>query len=147
MDNLLTFSHPILMFGLLGLYGYTAYLGMRSRRTQKPGDEPKNRGKSAISHYKIGSVWLALMVFGAILGLTVTYINNGKLFFSPHLWVGLGIILLISIAAALVPFMQQRDSQWARKTHAIINMIVFLLFAFQALSGVAIVQQILSFKA
>jgi magnesium-transporting ATPase (P-type) len=147
MHNLLAFSHPILMFGLLGLYVYTAYLGMRSRRIQKPDGEPKNRGKSGLSHHKIASAWLALMVFGAILGITVTYINNGKLFFSPHMWVGLSVILLISIGSALVPFMQQKDSQYARKAHATINMLVLLLFAFEALSGVAIVQQILSFKS
>ena len=144
MNNLLTFSHPVLMWGLLGLYCYTAYLGMRSRRNRDVTEEAKGRGKFALTHHKIASIWLALMVFGTILGLTVTYINNGKLFFSPHLWVGLSMILLISIGAALVPFMQQRNAQVARKIHVVINLLVLLLFLFEALSGTVIVQGILN---
>ena len=146
MNNPLTFVHPFLMFGLLGLYFYIAYLGMKSRKIPQANIEGQNRNRFAISHHQIGSIWLALMVFGTILGIVATYINNGKLFFSPHMWVGLGIILLISTSAALIPFMQQRDTQWARKAHAMINMFVLLLFLFEALSGVAIIQNILSFK-
>jgi len=136
MNQLLTFSHPILMFSLFALYGYAAYLGFRSRRTAAAQAQPKHRGKFALSHYRVASVWLVLMVFGMILGLSATYIIHGKLFFSPHFWVGLGMILLISIGAGLAPFMQQRDSQWARRTHVVINILVFLLFAFEVLSGV-----------
>ena len=144
MNQLLTFVHPILMWGLFALYGYTAFLGFRSRRTEAAQDQPKNRGKSALAHHKIGSVLLVLLVFGMILSLTVTYINSGKLVVSPHLWGGLGMVLLMSAGVALAPFMQQRNSQWLRRTHVIINSLGFLLFAFEALSGVAIVQSILS---
>ncbi len=146
MKDILTFSHPVLMLGLLALYLYIAYLGIKSRRISEAESLPQNRSKFAFSHHRTASVWLALMVFGAILGIAVTFINNGKLFFSPHMWAGLSIILLISMAAAVVPFMQQRNSQWARNTHLIINIFVLLLLLFEGFSGVEIINKILAFK-
>ena len=81
------------------------------------------------------------MVLGTIGGMAVTYINNGKLFFGPHLLVGLGMTGLIAVSASLTPLMQ-KGSILARKIHVALNMSLVLLFGWQAVSGMQIVQKI-----
>ncbi|MEM1240716.1 MAG: DUF4079 domain-containing protein [Cyanobacteria bacterium P01_H01_bin.26] len=141
----LNFFHPLLMWVLFGLTLYAAYLGSQSRKVRYvTGDEKKAliKGKFAIKHHQIGSIILALMVLGTIGGMAVTYINNGKLFFGPHLLVGLGMTGIIAIAASLVPYMQ-RGNETARLTHISLNVVLVGLFGWQAFSGMQIMQRIL----
>ena len=83
------------------------------------------------------------MVIGSIGGMAVTYINNGKLFVGPHLLAGLGMTGLIAAAASLSPFMQ-KGQNWARVTHIALNVVLLGLFGWQAITGVQIVQRIIS---
>jgi hypothetical protein len=141
----LSFFHPVTMWILLALALYTLYLGVQVRQTRLAEGEPKKeliKGRFAMRHHQIGSILLALMVMGAIGGITVTYINNGKIVISPHLFAGLGIVGLITTSAALVPFMKQHD--WVRSIHVSLNLIVLGLFGWQAVTGVQIVQKIIS---
>jgi hypothetical protein len=140
------FFHPALMWVLLALALYAGYLGFQVLRTRTAqGDVKKElvKGRYNVRHYQIGSILLALMVTGAIGGMAITYLNNGKLFFGPHLLVGLGMTGLISISAALSPYMQ-KGQDWARYTHIVLNMGLLILFLWQAISGVEIVQNIIS---
>lgn len=140
------FFHPVLMWALLLLSLYAAYLGLQVQRTRNAEGEQKKelvKGRYNVKHHQIGSVLLALMVTGAIGGMAVTYINNGKLFVGPHLIAGLGMTSLIAFSASLSPFMQ-KGANWARLTHILLNFAVLALFVLQALSGVEIVQRILS---
>lgn len=142
----LNFVHPILMWVLLGVSIYALYLGVQIRRTRAAEGEVKKeliKGKYNVRHYQIGSVLLALMVIGAIAAMAVTYINNQKLFFGPHLLVGLGMTAMIAISASLSPFMQ-KGQNWARYTHIVLNATLLALFSWQAVSGVQIIQNILS---
>jgi ABC-type uncharacterized transport system permease subunit len=142
----LNFFHPILMWALLLLSLYAAYLGLQVQRTRNAQGEQKKelvKARYNVKHYQIGSVLLALMVTGAIGGMAVTYINNGKLFVGPHLLAGLGMTSLIAFSASLSPYMQ-KGANWARMTHILLNFALLGLFAWQALSGVEIVQRILS---
>ncbi|ARV61887.1 hypothetical protein BZZ01_27605 [Nostocales cyanobacterium HT-58-2] len=142
----LNFFHPITMWALLLLSLYAAYLGLQVQRTRNAqGEEKKEliKGRYSIKHHQIGSVLLALMVTGAIGGMAVTYINNGKLFVGPHLLAGLGMTSLIALSASLSPFMQ-KGANWARLTHILLNFGLLGLFVWQAISGVEIVQRILS---
>jgi hypothetical protein len=75
--------------------------------------------------------------------MAVTYINNGKLFVGPHLLAGLGMTGLIAFSAALSPFMQ-KGANWARATHILLNFTLLGLFAWQAITGVQIIQRILT---
>ncbi|MGB7379874.1 MAG: DUF4079 domain-containing protein [Rivularia sp. (in: cyanobacteria)] len=125
---------------------YAAYLGLQVQRTRNASGEEKKeliKGKYNIKHYQIGSLLLALMVSGSIGGMAVTYINNGKLFVGPHLFAGLGMTALIGFSASLSPFMQ-KGANWARMTHILLNFTILGLFTWQAISGVQIVQKILS---
>ncbi len=142
----LNFIHPPLMWILLATSLYAAYLGFQIRKTRSAtGDEKKEliKGKFAIRHYQMGSIVLAVMVLGSIGGMTVTYINNGKLFVGPHLLAGLGMTGLIAVSASLSPYMQ-KGADWARYSHITINLVLVGLFGWQALSGVEILQRIIS---
>ncbi|KAF3888608.1 MULTISPECIES: DUF4079 domain-containing protein [Nostocales] len=142
----LNFFHPIAMWALLLLSLYAAYLGLQVQRTRNAqGEEKKEliKGKYNVRHHQIGSLLLAFMVAGAVGGMAVTYINNGKLFVGPHLLAGLGMTSLIAFSAALSPYMQ-KGANWARATHILLNFALLGLFAWQAITGVQIVQRILT---
>ncbi|MBN3886813.1 MULTISPECIES: DUF4079 domain-containing protein [unclassified Nostoc] len=142
----LNFFHPVLMWALLVLSIYAGYLGLQVQRTRNAqGEEKKEliKGKYNVRHYQMGSILLALMVTGAIGAMAVTYINNGKLFVGSHLLAGLGMTGLIAFSAALSPYMQ-KGANWARATHILINFTLLGLFAWQAVTGVQIVQKLLT---
>jgi hypothetical protein len=142
----LNFGHPLIMWVLLALSLYAAYLGLQIQRTRNAtGEEKKEliKGKYNLKHHQIGSIILSLMVAGSLGGMAVTYINNGKLFVGPHLLAGLGMTGLIAFSASLSPFMQ-KGANWARVTHILLNFAILGLFVWQALSGVEIIQRILS---
>jgi uncharacterized membrane protein len=131
---------------ILALAIYALYLGIQVQRTRyADGDLRKDliKGRYNVKHYQVGSVLLGLMVVGAIGGMAVTYINNGKLFVGPHLLAGLGMTALIAISASLSPFMQ-KGQNWARFTHIALNVVLLGLFGWQAVTGVEIVQRIVS---
>jgi hypothetical protein len=142
----LNFVHPPLMWVLLGLCIYAMYLGIQIRRTRSATPDIRKeliKGKYNDRHHKIGSTILALMVLGSIGGITVTYINNGKLFVGPHLLAGLGMTALIALSASLTPYMQ-KGQEWARVGHITINVGIVGLFGWQAFSGLEILQRIIS---
>ncbi|HBB32356.1 MAG TPA: DUF4079 domain-containing protein [Cyanobacteria bacterium UBA8803] len=140
------FIHPTIMWVLLAIAIYAMYLGIKIQQTRTAeGDARKEliKGKYNIKHHQVGSVLLALMVIATIGGMAVTYINNGKLFFGPHLLVGLGMTALIATSASLTPFMQ-KGNMWARYTHIALNVSLLGLFGWQAITGIQIVQKIVS---
>lgn len=140
------FIHPTVMWVLFGTSIYALYLGIKVKRTRTAeGDAKKEliKGKYNIRHYQVGSLLLALMVVTTILGMGVTYINNGKLFVGPHLLVGLTMTGMIATSAGLSPYIQ-KGNVLARVTHVGLNMILLMLFAWQAVSGVEIMLKILS---
>ncbi|MEC4819356.1 MAG: DUF4079 domain-containing protein [Scytonema sp. PMC 1069.18] len=142
----LNFFHPIMMWALLLLSIYAAYLGLQVQRTRSTEGEQKKeliKGRYNIRHHQIGSILLALMVLGTVGGMAVTYINNGKLFVGPHLFAGLGMTSLIAFSASLSPFMQ-KGANWARTTHIVLNFTLLGLFSWQAITGMQIVLKILS---
>lgn len=142
----LNFFHPILMWVALGVSVYALYLGVQWRRARTAeGDLKKElvKGRFNVKHYQIGSLLLVLMVLGALGGMGVTYINNGKLFVGPHLLAGLGMTGMVAISASLSPLMQ-KGQDWARYTHIILNAALLALFSWQAVSGVQIVQRLIS---
>ena len=140
------FIHPVLMWVLLAISFYALYLGLQIRRTRSAEGELKKeliKGKFNVKHHQMGSLLLALMVTVAIVGMGVTYINNGKLFVGPHLLAGLGMMAIIAIAASLTPLMQ-KGNDWARNAHIFLDVVRLGLFGWQAVTGVEIVQRIIS---
>jgi hypothetical protein len=141
-----SFLHPLLMWGLLGLSLYAMVLGIKAKKTRTGTPEQRKdliKGQFGKRHFQFGSLLLALMVLGTVGGLAVTYINNGKLFVGPHLLVALGMVSLIAVAAALSPLMQA-GNVIARKVHVGLNMLLVTLFLWQALTGMQIVNKLLN---
>ncbi|MFN4280569.1 DUF4079 domain-containing protein [Thermosynechococcus sp.] len=146
LKPIITFAHPVLMWVLFALTLYALYLGMQTRRLRSLSGEEKKallQAKVNIKHHQVGALLLALMVLGAIGGMAVTYLNNGKLFVGPHLIVGLTMTALIAISASLTPFMQ-KGSEAARALHMTLNLFLVILFGWQAVTGLQIVQRILN---
>ena len=142
----LNFFHPALMWVLLGLSIYALYLGIQIRRTRTADSETRKdliKGKFNLKHHQVGSILLAFMVLGTLGGMTATYINNNKLFVGPHLLVGLGMTGMIAVSASLTPLMQ-KGVNWARYTHIGLNVTLLGLFGWQAISGLEILQRIIS---
>jgi Protein of unknown function (DUF4079) len=142
----LSFVHPVMMWLLFAVTLYALYSGVQVQRTRSAEGEVKKelvKGKFRNKHYQIGSLLLAVMILGTIGGMAVTYINNGKLFVSPHLLVGLSMTALVGISAALAPLMQVGNTL-ARYTHITLNVSLLGLFGWQAVTGMQIVQKMLS---
>lgn len=140
------FIHPLLMWVLLAITIYALYLGLKIRKTRTAeGTQKKEliKGKYNVKHHQVGAALLAFMVIGSIAAMAVTYINNGKLFVGSHLLVGLGMTGLIATSASLSPFMQ-KGHDWARYTHIALNVFLLGLFSWQAVTGMQIVQKIIS---
>ena len=141
----LNFFHPAIMWILLAIAIYALYLGIKVRnsRTAEETEKKKEFSKFKVKHHQIGSLLLALMVLGALGGMAVTYINNGKLFVGPHLLAGLGMTGAIAVSASLTPLMQ-KGQDWARYTHIFLNVSLLGLFGWQAVTGVEIMLRIIS---
>ncbi|MBF2055693.1 MAG: DUF4079 domain-containing protein [Cyanobacterium sp. T60_A2020_053] len=140
------FGHPILMWVLLGMAVYALYLGVKVKKLRQADKETRKeliKGNFINRHHQVGSLFMALIVLGTLGGMAVTYINNGKLFVGPHLLGGLGMMAMVIISASLVPYMQKGNGV-ARFSHVGLNMTMLLIFGWQALTGVEIVQKILS---
>ena len=141
----LNFLHPLAMWVLLALTGYAMVLGIKAKKTRTAPDAETRKqlikGQFAKRHYLYGSAVLAVMVLGTFGGMAVTYLNNGKLFVGPHLLVGIAMTSMLAVAAALSPLMQQ-GNLIARKIHVGLNMGVFTLFLWQAVTGMQIVNKI-----
>jgi hypothetical protein len=57
--------------------------------------------------------------------------------------VGLAVAVLVILTASLGPSLQ-KGKDWARTLHVTTNGLVLTLFGWQAISGIAIVQKLLS---
>jgi len=145
LKTLVTFVHPLLMLLTLFLALYAGYVGWQYRRIRSTEGEEK---KALIAkryntlHHNLGSIFLVLMVAGAVGGMAVTYNNNGKLFVGAHLIAGLGLIFLAALSAALAPLLQ-KGKDWARSIHIAVNTVLIGIFAWQTVTGIQIVQRIL----
>ena len=140
------FGHPVLMWVLFAMAIYALYLGIKAKKTRQASKEERKeliKGNFANRHHQVGSIFMALVILGTVGGMAVTYINNGKLFVGPHLLAGLGMMTMVAISASLVPYMQKGNG-FARFTHVGLNMSMLLIFGWQAVTGMQIVQKIIS---
>ena len=140
------FGHPITMWTLFGLSIYALYLGIQSRRTRTADKEVRKelvKKQFALKHHKVGSIILALIVLSNMGAMAVTYINNGKLFLGSHLLAGLSMVSILAVSTALVPYMQ-KGNEVARYSHISLNITMLGIFGWQAVTGMQILQRIIS---
>jgi uncharacterized membrane protein len=147
LELALPFFHPVLMILASALALYTLYLGLQVRRLRTASAEERKeliKGKFGQRHFLAGSLFLLLMVFGALGGMAVTYIRSHKLFVGPHLLAGLGIVALVTASAALAPLMKDGQKVWARHVHLLLNVVILGILGWQAVTGFQIVQRIVN---
>lgn len=140
------FFHPVVQIILLVAAFYTLYLGLQVRKMRTAEGEEKKalaKGRYGQRHHKLSAIVLAVLVLSAFGAMAVTYINNGKLVLGPHLIVGLTTAGLIVTSSSLVPFML-RGNVAARNAHLALNVVVLGLFSWQLVTGLQIVQKIVS---
>jgi MFS family permease len=140
------FFHPVVQTTLLAIAFYTLYLGIQVRKMRTAqGEEKKElvKGRYGQRHHQLSSILMAVLVLSAFGAMAVTYINYGKLVLGPHLIVGLITAGLIVTAAALVPYMLKGNIA-ARNAHVALNIVVLGLFSWQLITGLQIVQKIVS---
>jgi hypothetical protein len=131
---------------LLGLSAYAMVLGIKAKKVRTADAETRKtliKGQFGKRHFQVGALMLALMVLGTFGGMAVTYLNNGKLFVGPHLLVGIAMTCLVALAVALIPMIQQ-GNLIARKIHVGLNMLMMTLFLWQAVTGMQIVNKLLT---
>lgn len=146
MPQAFSFVHPLLMWVLLGLMLYSGYLGLKASQIRKVDAEERKAMiplRYGQRHAQLGVVIVALTLLGTAGGMAVTYLNNGKLFVGPHLIVGLAVAVLVLATAALGPALK-KGQDWARGLHVAINGLVLVLFGWQAITGIAIVNKLLA---
>ena len=146
MPQALNFVHPLLMWVLLALMLYSGYLGLKASQIRKVDAEERKAMiplRYGQRHASLGRWIVALTLLGSIGGMSITYLNNGKLFVGPHLIAGGGVTLLVLASAALGPALQ-KGQDWARGLHVGLNGLILLLFGWQAITGIAIVNKLLS---
>jgi len=145
LKGVISFAHPVLMLGALIAALYALYLGVLVRRTRSADAETRKqmiKEKYHQRHFQLGSLLLAVWVIGTVGGMTATYLLYHKLFFSPHLIVGLSTICFAALAAMFVPLMQQ-GKDWARLLHITFTTLVLGCFLAQTVTGLQIVQKMI----
>jgi hypothetical protein len=136
----------MLMWVLLALMLYAGYLGLKASQIRKvDADERKQMIplRYGQRHAALGRWIVGLTVLGSLGGMAVTYLNNGTLVVGPHLFVGGSVVVLVLATAVLTPALQ-KGQDWARGLHLSLNGLILLLFGWQAITGIAILNKLLS---
>lgn len=136
-----------MLAALVGTF-YALYLGIQARRVRTAASDIRKqlvKGKYGSKHFYSGAGLLVFWTIGSFIGMAATYLLYKKLFLSPHLIGGLGIVGLATVASALVPLM--RDGKlWARITHIILALAIIGVSIAQTMTGVAIIGELLQEK-
>lgn len=133
--------HPVIMILVIVGTFYAAYFGIQIRRSRNAEKETKKemmKAKYNQKHFQIASTLLAAWVVGSILGMAATYYLYNKLFVSPHLIGGLGIIAIAAVAGSLAPWLQ-RGKKWARTLHVVLAVLLVGFSISQIVTGFDIV--------
>jgi hypothetical protein len=138
-------GHPATMWLLLGTSLYAFYLGWQSRQIRSVDAERRKelvKSKVTQRHFTTASALFTIMTIATFSGMANTYARTGKLFPGPHLYAGLGLVGLMSVMSAMVPYMQQ-GKDWAKNVHFSLAFGAVALFGWQAKTGMIIVGKLL----
>lgn len=111
---------------------------LQAKRKQLTEGDPRAK------HFLWSSLLLGVGTTFGIIGPLNTYLRTGKLFPGPHLYAGLGLVVLWAIAASMVPLMS-RNNDTARSVHIGANALSVGLFLWQVPTGFEIVQKVWEF--
>lgn len=137
--------HPAVMWTVTATTLYTLWLGYQSSRIRQADPAVRKelvKARVTERHFKTSSTLFAVVSCSTFFGMANTFNRAGKLFPGPHLYTGLGVVALLSIMSAFVPYMQ-KGKDWARNSHFAAGIVVSSLFLWQAKSGMDIVGKLL----
>ncbi|QVL52698.1 MAG: DUF4079 domain-containing protein [Cyanobium sp. M30B3] len=115
MPQALSFVHPLLMWVLLGLMLYSGYLGFKASQIRQVDAAERKE---------------------------MIPLRYGQRHAALGRWI-VALSLLVLATAALGPALQ-KGQDWARGLHVGLNGLIVLLFGWQAITGIAIVNKLLS---
>ena len=131
LARLLAFAHPACALVALGLLGYVASLGLRSRE----------RGGAALRplHARLAPWAYGATLFSFAFGVLSTWLWRGDLELATglHFWIGGAICAVLGVAALLSR--RIGVSAGARSAHPALGMLALLLAVLQVFFGLALV--------
>lgn len=117
------------------LFIYQGWAGLKIRKNRKAGVQDF---KIIKRHRKMGPVLALMGGAGFFAGLTITYIDIGRLLiYMPHLINGIAIISLITAAFLISRQIRASEPQW-RTAHLAIGILIVSLYLIQAFFGLGI---------
>jgi hypothetical protein len=140
---MLLWIHPIVQGLVAVLALYVLWLGLKrfaSRHLNMAADFPWKR------HVTLGKVVVAVWALGGLGGLAMTYLSFGRIFpESFHFRNAVAILVLLAVTWFTGTRMDRRrgQSNALPLIHAANNVILLILAALQAASGIGIVQSAL----
>lgn len=125
-----SFNTTVLLFFI-----YQGLSGLKIRKKRKVGAPDFNIIKR---HRKLGPVLAVMGGAGFFAGLTITYIDIGRLLiYMPHLINGIVIISLITATFLISRNIRASEPQW-RTAHLIIGILIVSLYFIQVFLGLGI---------
>lgn len=129
--------HGLFNITVMLLFMYHGSLGLAIRKARlRGGSFPL---KAVKRHRKAGPVLAALGILGFIAGMSVAYLDGGKVLEHPlHFGTGAAIVLLLLTAYGLSRSITGPDSP-VRTPHAVVGVLILCLYVVQTFFGLSIV--------
>ena len=114
------------------LFVYQGILGLRIRRlSPKPAAVIRR-------HRKVGPVAALLGISGFFAGMTIAYLDTGRVFKYPlHFLNGLAIICLIAVTYSISRKIRGAEPKW-RNRHFAVGLVIICLYCIQVFLGLGI---------
>lgn len=119
-------------FLVILLFVYQGILGLRIRRSENKPIHVIRR------HRKTGPVIAALGSLGFIAGMTVVFLDTGRILkYPPHFILGLVIVLLIAATYTISKKIKGPEPCW-RNRHFALGILIICLYFIQAFLGLGV---------
>ena len=120
---------------MMMLFIYQGWLGLRIRRGRMAGNPPLETIKR---HRKTGPVFAIMGVLGFFAGVTLIYLDYGRILkYPPHFITGLAIAFAIAAVFLISRKIKGLDSEW-RTPHFRRGILLVCLYLVQVFLGIGI---------
>ncbi|TAL25611.1 MAG: DUF4079 family protein [Nitrospirae bacterium] len=120
---------------MMMLFIYQGWLGLRIRRGRIAGNPPLEIIKR---HRKTGPVFAIMGVLGFFAGVTLIYLDYGRILkYPPHFLTGLSIVFAIAAVFLISRKIKGLDSEW-RTPHFRRGILLVCLYLVQVFLGIGI---------
>jgi len=132
----LRIAHGFFNIGILFLFFYQGWLGLKIRRHRKKGGPPIF--KSVRRHRRFGPIWFVLGLLGYLAGWSLVYWDHGHLLQYPaHAYTGTAIAIFLCTTFLISRRIKSLNSPW-RTPHFLLGIAILCLYVVQAFLGVGV---------